>query len=487
MLIWHFRAYNGQPQGPSLAGVPENLDDAIAYTYTGIGETHYSSSQPPTNAGSYRATATLNSGGYRGAATIKYTIVKKPVYLELTAEDVTYDGSSHGATVSAQDVAPEDYEVTYRGANGTEYGPTSEAPTDAGSYTVEVKLVNPNMTGSQVATYTISPAEQVIEGKTDYTAMYGNAGIVFENTAKTPVSYEVVPNEDGSPSPISIQGSYASIVSAGKARVVAHAAASRNYAAANDVELTVDVSPAPLLVIVDDAERFEGEENPTFTSSLISPASTAGVAVSYSCLADVTSPAGEYEIGASVSNSNFAVTVKPGTLTVKAKEPVGPVDPVDPVDPDNPDGPNNPDKPDNPDGPNTPSDPSDPGNPSNPSEPGDVDGPSSPEEPSDFDCSGEPGGTGASNGGQNAGSDSLKNQGAYSVLGRSPGQEGLGELNEDGALALSDSSEEAGTAEQQNVLPTDKKVQFLIAVLLALGCGAVIAVAVAIRRRRSQE
>ena len=449
--------YNGQPQGPSLTGVPENLDDAIAYTYTGIGETHYSSSQPPTNAGSYRATATLNSGGYRGAATIKHTIVKKPVYLELTAEDVTYDGSSHGATVSAQGVAPEDYEITYRGTNGTEYGPTSTAPTDAGSYTAEAKLVNPNMAGSQTVTYTISPAEQVIEGKTDYTATYGNAGIVFENTAKTPVSYEVVPNEDGSPSPISIQGSYASIVSAGKARVVAHAAASRNYAAANDVELTVDVSPAPLLVIVDDAERFEGEENPTFTSSLISPASTTGVAVSYSCLADVTSPAGEYEIGASVSNSNFAVTVKPGTLTVKAKEPVGP---VDPVDPDNPDGPNNPDKPDNPDDPNT---------------------------PSDSNCSGEPGGTGASNGGQNAGSDSLKNQGAYSVLGRPSGQEGLGELNEDGALALSDSSEEAGTAEQQNVLPTDKKVQFLIAVLLALGCGALIAVAVATRRRRSEE
>lgn len=479
--------YNGQPQGPSLTGVPENLDDAIAYTYTGIGETHYASIQPPTDAGSYRATATLNSGGYRGAATIKYTIVKKPVYLELTAEDVTYDGNAHGAAVNAQGVAPEDYEITYRGTNGTEYGPTSTAPTDAGSYTAEAKLVNPNMAGSQTVTYTISPAEQVIEGKTDYTATYGNAGIVFENTAKTPVSYEVVPNEDGSPSPISIQGSYASIVSAGKARVVAHAAASRNYAAANDVELTVDVSPAPLLVIVDDAERFEGEENPTFTSSLISPASTAGVAVSYSCLADAASPAGEYEIGASVSNSNFAVTVKPGTLTVKAKEPVGPVDPVDPVDPDNPDGPNNPDKPDNPDGPNTPSDPSDPSNPSNPSEPGDADGPSNPEEPSDSNCSGEPGGTGASNGGQNAGSDSLKNQGAYSVLGRPSGQEGLGELNEDGALALSDSSEEAGTAEQQNVLPTDKKVQFLIAVLLALGCGALIAVAVAIRRRRSEE
>ena len=476
--------YNGQPQGPSLSGIPENLDDAIAYTYTGIGETHYSSSQPPTDTGSYRATATLNSGGYRGVVTIKYTIVKKPVHLELTVEDATYDGSPHGATVSAQDVEPEDYEVTYRSTNGTEYGPTGKAPTDADSYTAEVKLVNPNMTGSQTTTYTISPAEQVIEGKTNYAATYGNAGIVFENTAKTPVSYEVVPNEDGSPSPISIQGSYASIVSAGKARVVAHATASQNYTAAKDIELTVDVSPAPLLVIVNDAERFEGEKNPAFTSSLISPASTTGVAVSYSCLADATSPAGEYEIGASVSNSNFVVTVELGTLTVKAKDPV---DPVDPVDPDNPDGPNNPGKPNNPDGPNTPSDPSGPGSPSNPSEPGDADGPSSPEEPSGSNCSGEPGGTGASNGEQNAGSDSLKNQGACSALDGSPVQEGLDGLSEDGALALSDLSEEAGTkaVEQQNVLSTDKKVQFLIAALLALGCGAAIVVVAAVRRRRS--
>ena len=409
------------------------------------------------------------------------------MHLELTVEDATYDGSPHGATVSAQDVEPEDYEVTYRGANGTEYGPTGEAPTDAGSYTAEVKLVNPNMTGSQTTTYTISPAEQVIKGKTNYAATYGNAGIAFENTAKTPVSYEVVPNKDGSPSPISIQGSYASIVSAGKARVVAHAAASRNYAAAKDVELTVDISPAPLLVIVNDAERFEEEKNPAFTSSLISPASTAGVAVSYSCLADATSPAGEYEIEASVSNSNFAVTVEPGTLTVKKKEPVRPVDPVKPVEPVEPDGPNDPDKPDNPDDPNTPSGPSDPGNPSSPSKPGNADGPSSPEEPSNSNRSGKPGGTGASNGEQDAGSDSLKSLGACSVLGESPAQEGLGELSEDGALTLSDLSEEAGTktVEQQNVPPTDKKTQLLIAALLALGCGAVIVVAAAIRRRRS--
>lgn len=75
------------------------------------------------------------------------------------------------------------------------------------------------------------------------------------------------------------------------------------------------------------------------------------------------------------------------------------------------------------------------------------------------------------------------------MLGGSPSQEGLDELSEDGALALSDLSEEAGTktVEQQGVLPTDKKAQPLIAVLLVLGCGAVIFVVAAIRRRRSKE
>lgn len=50
-------------------------------------------------------------------------------------------------------------------------------------------------------------------------------------------------------------------------------------------------------------------------------------------------------------------------------------------------------------------------------------------------------------------------------------------------------SEEVGTkaVEQQNVLPTDKKAQFLIALLLAIGCSAVAVVVVAIRCRRSKE
>ena len=116
------------------------------------------------------------------------------------------------------------------------------------------------------------------------------------------------------------------------------------------------IAPAKLKVKVDDVERFEGEMNPAFTSSLKSSADTSGVKVEYSCVADESSPAGEYQIEATVTDPNFDVTVEPGTLTVKKKqEPVDP-DPVVP-DPDKPDGPDpdqpGPDQPD-PDQPDKP-------------------------------------------------------------------------------------------------------------------------------------
>ena len=371
--------YSGKPQGPSLAGVSTDLESFVSYTYIGTGETHYSSSTPPTDAGTYRVKATLNKDDYVGFATAKFSISRKFVDFEIIAENAEYDGKAHGVSVNAPGLSDSDYAITYRGANGTKYGPSNRAPIDAGSYTATASTTSPNLSGSKSESYTISRASQKIEGKTEYSATYGSTGIVFENTAMTPITFKVVADEDGAPSPIAIQGSYAAITSAGTARVVAHAAASRNYEAAEDVELTVTVSPAPLLVVVHDAERFAGEENPAFTSTLVSPAPTTGVSVAYSCDADKSSPAGTYEIGANVSNPNFETTVNPGTLIVKER------DPIDPVGPDNPDKPDDPSDPSKPDNPPTPDDPAGPVDPDNPTGPTDPDNPSDPSEPADPD------------------------------------------------------------------------------------------------------
>ena len=205
-----------------------------------------------------------------------------------------YDGNAHGVQVDVQGLDERDYSVTYEGADGTVYGPTSEAPRDSGSYVATARVENPNLVGEQKASFAIAKAPQAITGPTSYSGVFGGPGIVLQNTAKTPVTFELVQDADGD-APVSLQGCYVTINAAGTARVIARAAESRNYLAADDVELTLSVAPAQLLVAVDDAERMEGESNPAFTSSLVSRASTDGVEVRYSCDADEKSPAGDYK------------------------------------------------------------------------------------------------------------------------------------------------------------------------------------------------
>ena len=310
--------YNATAQAPELSGVPEGCEGDVAVTYVGTGDTHYSSDKAPVDAGTYRAVATLDANGYVGNASCDFVIEKVPVDISIETSDVTYDGARHGAAVTVAGLDASAYSVTYRGVDGTSYGPTALEPYDSGNYRVTVKVTDPNYQGKKSAEFSIAKASQVITGTTSYSGVYGGDPIVFDNVAQTPVTFDLVDSDDDA-SPVSIKGRCATVKAAGTARVVAHAKASRNYLAAEDVELAVAVAPAQLLVKVDDAERFEGQENPEFTSSLVSRCDTSDVKVTYFCSANKKSPAGEYQIDAAVADPNFDVAVDPGTLTVKKK------------------------------------------------------------------------------------------------------------------------------------------------------------------------
>ncbi|MDU8577318.1 leucine-rich repeat protein [Collinsella aerofaciens] len=314
----HAFTYNATAQAPELSGVPEGCEGDVAVTYVGTGDTFYSSDKAPVDAGTYRAVATLDANGYVGNASCDFTIEKAPVDISIETSDVTYDGARHGAAVAVAGLDASAYSVTYRGVDGTSYGPTALGPCDSGNYRVTVKVTDPNYQGKQSAEFSIAKASQVITGTTSYSGVYGGDPIVFNNVAQTPVSFELVDSDDDA-SPVSIKGRCATVKAAGTARIVAHAKASRNYLAAEDVGLSVSVAPAQLLVKVDDADRFEGQENPEFTSSLVSRCDTSDVKVTYFCSANKKSPAGEYQIDAAVADPNFDVAVDPGTLTVKKK------------------------------------------------------------------------------------------------------------------------------------------------------------------------
>lgn len=487
--------YDGQPQAPELEGVPPECAGSVALSFTGTGGTRYSDSTAPTDAGTYRVVARLAANGYVGRAVAEFAIAQKPVSFDIMAVDCVYDGNAHGVQVDAQGLPEQDYSVTYEGKDGTVYGPTSEAPRDSGSYVATARVENPNLVGEQKASFTIAKAPQTIMGPTSYSGVFGGPGIVLQNTAKTPVTFELVQDADGD-APVSLQGCYVTINAAGVARVIARAAESRNYLAADDMELTISVAPAQLLVAVDDAERMEGESNPAFTSSLVSRANTDGVEVRYSCDADEKSPAGEYIITASVDDPNFAATIVPGTLTVKPEPDPGPgpVDPdnpdpgPDPVDPPNPPDPGPGPNPDNPGpgpGPDNPNGPGDPGKP-DPTKPG-----SNPDDPSGFDPdnpgpgsggsddpnsgnSDSPSGSGNSGSGGTADPDGSGNPGDPDNPNASNGSSGPGSAKASGVAAL---GQTGAAAAKTGAAATG------VAALVAVALAALAAI-VAIRRRR---
>lgn len=123
-------------------------EGVVTYLYTGDG---YSDSEAPTNAGTYKVTATVvETTNYLGATAEKeFTIAKKAITATVSATDATYDGIKHAATVSFDGKLTDD-ELT---ANLL-YNGEAEAPVNAGSYTVTVGSYG----GAAIGNYDVSTA-----------------------------------------------------------------------------------------------------------------------------------------------------------------------------------------------------------------------------------------------------------------------------------------------------------------------------------------
>jgi sugar lactone lactonase YvrE len=97
------------------------------------------------------------------------------------------------------------------------------------------------------------------------------------------------------------------------------AAANYNNVTVNPGTLTITSSNTALVVTVNNAARVYGTANPTFTGSIAGALNGDTFTVTYSTLATIASPVGNYAITATVSGANIAnynVSVVPGTLTI---------------------------------------------------------------------------------------------------------------------------------------------------------------------------
>ena len=98
-------------------------------------------------------------------------------------------------------------------------------------------------------------------------------------------------------------------------------AAAANYSnvTVNPGTLTITPSTTALVVTVNNASRPYGTPNPTFTSTIVGALNGDTFTVTFSTLATIASPVGNYAITAIVSGANIAnynITVVPGTLTI---------------------------------------------------------------------------------------------------------------------------------------------------------------------------
>ena len=87
----------------------------------------------------------------------------------------------------------------------------------------------------------------------------------------------------------------------------------------NPGTLTITPSTTALVVTVNNASRPYGTPNPTFTSTIVGALNGDTFTITYSTLATIASPVGNYAITAIVSGANIAnynITVVPGTLTI---------------------------------------------------------------------------------------------------------------------------------------------------------------------------
>ena len=79
---------------------------------------------------------------------------------------------------------------------------------------------------------------------------------------------------------------------------------------------SINVTPAPLMVIANNATRVYGHANPVLKGTITSLVNGDTDTATFSTNATASSPVGSYAITPSLSDSNYAITYVPGTLSV---------------------------------------------------------------------------------------------------------------------------------------------------------------------------
>ena len=179
---WTYGHYDADTNAPQMSGLPDDVTkENVSYTYAGRGDTSYSDSNPPENAGEYTVTATINATSNYNGGTVSanFTVDKAafPKGISVTMDGWTYGESENEPLISGADIiSGAKRTLLYEGRGATEYS-SSEAPVNAGTYTLTVTYdESANYVGGSVtsAEFTIAPYELIFRVESTGNIIYGS-------------------------------------------------------------------------------------------------------------------------------------------------------------------------------------------------------------------------------------------------------------------------------------------------------------------------
>ena len=195
-------------------------------------------------------TVTVTGYSLTGADADNYELVSQPVLtasinasslasgsINFTAPgSLVYDGDPKSFTASAAGVSG--FTLSYEGRNGTVYGPTADAPSDAGDYTVTATSSDANNPGSGSQNFTIQKATQTITFGSLPILSAGAPGLVLGATASSGLEVSYASSH---PSVAVVANGAATIVGTGTTTITASQPGNENYEAATPVAQTLNV------------------------------------------------------------------------------------------------------------------------------------------------------------------------------------------------------------------------------------------------------
>ncbi len=168
------QTYTGALKPVTATTVPAGLP--VAFLYNG-------SSMPPSGAGTYSVTATVNMANYTGSSTGTLTINKATAAVTFSTLAQTYDGMPKAALASTTPAGLA-FRATYNGS--------STAPAAVGTYAVATTVTDSNYTGSAVGTLTIVNGGPTIRRVTPNTMVGGTGGITISVVGRSFTASSVV-------------------------------------------------------------------------------------------------------------------------------------------------------------------------------------------------------------------------------------------------------------------------------------------------------